>query len=655
MLEWLQQGLNDSRFMPHGHCFLWTPGLLWLYLIADGLTALAYFSIPPALWYFARKRTDFQYGWLVVLFGVFITACGATHVIKLWNIWHAAYWLDGWVALLTGVVSMGCAIAVWPIIPKMLALPGRGELEAAYAALSEQNRQLAENESRHRLLLETAAEGVWVLDREGNTTYANAAMAQMLGCSEIAYGRSWLDFVYDEDCPSARIYMRRRIAGISEKHEFRLRRVDGTPIYTIISTAPVPDSHGEVVGMLGYITDITERVQMDRQLKQLNRELEKRVEQRTAELERSNLELAREMVVREYVQDELKASNEQLNHYLRELQKHNDDITRLNVLSDRLHACNERDELLRVLAHGCRDLFECQGGALFEWRGDQLCLLDKVWGDGDELAWPLQANARAALRQGILFPNGIEQQDACGAQVRTRHGFVLCAPLQTRGANLGVLVITREEPFWSGEALTDQKLGQIVHALTEHTALALNNLTLRDQLREQSVSDPLTGLYNRRYLYEQMAHEMARWERSREPFALILLDIDHFKQFNDRYGHDLGDEVLIALAGLLLQHVRKSDVACRLGGEEFVVLLAGADQLQALSRAETIREAVKTLRLTRLDQGHTISISAGVAVFPEHGGNAQTLIRAADEALYESKRQGRDRTSLADQPQAQPG
>lgn len=648
MQDWLQHWLNDPNFMPHGHCFLWLPRLVWLYLVADGLTALAYFSIPPALWYFARKRTDFKYGWLVVLFGVFITACGTTHVIRLWNIWHTAYWLEGWVALFTGLVSITCAFAVWPIIPKMLALPGRGELEAAYTALSEQNRQLADNESRHRLLLETAAEGVWVLDREGNTTYANTAMAQMLGCSEIARGRSWLDFVYDEDCPSARIYMRRRIAGISEKHEFRLRRADGSPIYTIISTAPVPDASGEIVGMLGYITDITERVQMDRQLKQLNRELEKRVEQRTAELESSNLELAREVVVREYVQDELKASNERLNHYLRELQKHNDDITRLNVLSDRLHACNERGELLRVLEHGCRDLFQCEGGGLFEWRGEQLCLLESVWGDGDELAWPLRANARAALREGNFFPNGIEQQEACGAQARTRRGFVLFAPLQTRGSNLGVLVITREEPFWSGAALTDQKLGQIVHALTEHTALALNNLTLRDQLREQSVSDPLTGLYNRRYLYEQMAHEMARWERSREPFALILLDIDHFKQFNDRYGHDLGDEVLVCLAGLLLQHVRKSDVACRLGGEEFVVLLAGADRLQALSRAETIREAVKTLRLARLERGHTISVSAGVAVFPEHGGNAQTLVRAADEALYESKRLGRDRTSLAE-------
>jgi len=655
MLELLQHWLNDAGFMPHGHCFLWTPTILGMYLVGDGMSALAYLSIPPALWYFARKRTDLKYGWLAALFGLLVTACGATHLLKIWNIWNSAYWADAWVSLFAGIVTMVGVFSTWPLIPKVLALPSSAELEAAYAALSSQHRRLAESENRYRLLLENAGEGVWLLDRAGDTTFANAAMAQMLGCPEIAPGTNTLEFVHKEDHDSARMYMRRRIAGISEKFEFRLRRVDGRPIHTIVSSAPLLDVNGVVIGMLGVITDISERVQIDLQLQKLNRELELRVEERTAELERSNRELAREVVVREYVQDELKASNEQLNHYLRELQKHNDEITRLNELSDRLHACNERGELMRVLERGCRDLFQSDGGALFEWRGDTLGPLDPVWGASEELEWSLQANARAALRQGKLFPDGIGQQDVFGAQVRTRRGFVLCAPLQARGAGLGVLAVTREEPFWTGVTLIDQKLEQIVRALAEHTALALNNLTLRDQLREQSVSDPLTGLYNRRYLYEQMAHEIARWERSREPFALILLDIDHFKQFNDRYGHDLGDEVLIALAGLLQQYVRKSDVACRLGGEEFVILLAGADQVQALSRTEIIREAVKTLTLARLDRGHTISISAGVAVFPEHGNCAQSLVRAADEALYESKRLGRDRTSLANQGQFEPG
>jgi diguanylate cyclase (GGDEF)-like protein len=303
--------------------------------------------------------------------------------------------------------------------------------------------------------------------------------------------------------------------------------------------------------------------------------------------------------------------------------------------------------LLQVLQRGCREFFEADGGAVFEWHENELCLLESGWGDGGELIWSPQQDALVALAQGKLFPDCVEQQDLCGDRVATSRGFILCAPLHSRGAGVGALVMVRRDAFWRGDSIADQKLEQIVRALAEHTALALNNLTLREQLLEQSLSDPLTGLYNRRYLYEQMAHEMALWERSHQAFALILLDIDHFKSFNDRYGHDIGDEVLIALADLLHQHVRKSDVACRLGGEEFVVLMSGADQKRALARAEAIRNAVKKLVVPGVGPEHTISVSVGVAVYPDHGNNSHRLVRAADQALYESKRRGRDRTSLA--------
>ncbi len=647
MFAWLQQCLDNPAFMPHGHCFLWTPSLLWLYVIADGMVVAAYFSIPPALWYFARKRPDVKYRWVAVLFGVFITACGTTHLIKIWNIWHGAYWLEAWVTLFTGLVSLACAAALWPILPRLLALPSSKELQAAYQALSSQHRQLSESENRYRLLLETAAEGVWLLDRTGHTLFANAAMAQILGHPDHLQGSQLMDFIYEEDREYVLSMMQRRLEGIQEKHELRFRRRQGSPVYTIVSASPVTDAHGYVTGVLGLVSDISDRVLLEQQLAQLNHELEQRVELRTGELEKSNRELAREVVVREYVQEELKASNEQLNHFLRELEKHNEDITRLNELSDQLHECNTRAELLVVLQRGCRAFFNAESGALFEWQDDELCLLESAWGAGDELAWWPQQDALLALSQGKLFPDCVEQQHLCADRVASANGFILCAPLHSRGSGVGALVLVRREPFWRGDSITDQKLEQIVRALAEHTALALNNLTLLEQLREQSLSDPLTGLYNRRYLYEQMSHEMSLWDRTHQPFALILLDIDHFKSFNDRYGHDVGDEVLVALADLLHLHVRKSDVACRLGGEEFVVLLGGADQKRALARAEAIRTAVKKLVITGVEASNTVSVSAGVAVYPDHGDNAHNLVRAADQALYESKRHGRDRTSMA--------
>jgi diguanylate cyclase (GGDEF)-like protein/PAS domain S-box-containing protein len=647
MFESLQHLINDPAFMPHGHCYLWTPSLTWLYIVADGMIVAAYYSIPPALWYFARKRTDLQYRWLVVLFGVFIVACGTTHVLKIWNIWNSAYWLEAYITLFTGIVSIACAAALWPVMPTILALPRRSELEAAYQALSDQHAELRASEQRYRLLVETSAEGIWILDEQGNTSFANAAIAEILGCPEGLQGRNILDFVDPADRAQAELHTKRRLNGEKERYEFRFRRPDGSTVHTVISAAPLRDAQGNITGRLGVVSDISERVQLDDRQRQLNRELEERVQQRTDELDHSNLDLAREVIAREYAQQELKASNDQLNALLKQLAKHNENITRLNELNDALHGCTTRAELLQTLGAGCSRFFQYESGALYEWRGEQLEMVECAWGEHDHLEWTPHPDVLTALRKGTLFPDSFEQQEWHIEQVIMPNGYVLCAPLQSRGVSVGALVLVQRETFWSQDPIANQKLKQLVRALADHTALALINLTLLEQLREQSISDPLTGLYNRRYLYQEMQQEMALWERSRAAFAVILLDIDHFKSFNDRYGHDIGDDVLTALADLLQQQIRKSDIACRLGGEEFVVLLTHTDQQQAMARAETIRLAVKKLVIPGIDADHRISVSAGVAIYPLHGEDSTQLLRAADQALYESKHNGRDRISLA--------
>lgn len=381
----------------------------------------------------------------------------------------------------------------------------------------------------------------------------------------------------------------------------------------------------------------------------LNRELEKRVEERTRALEVSNSELAQEVVKREYIQQELRTSNEDLNRYLEELERRNEDITRLNALSDQLHCCDTHTELLRVLERNCDDLFESEGGVLLEWRGDQLHQLGTPWGCGIDAGWAAAPQALLALRLGRLFPDSAEEQHLVPT-LRSDGRHVLMAALQSRGNGIGALVLLRSQPFWSGETVIDDRFDQLLRALADHTALALSNLMLREQLREQSLSDPLTGLYNRRYMYQQLAHLIALWERGGPAFAFILIDVDHFKSFNDRFGHDVGDEVLISIADLLQNEIRKSDVACRMGGEEFVIVMAGASRELACERAEGLRNAVKALKLAGAD-GEVVTISVGVALYPDHGDDAFTLIRAADKALYESKGAGRDRVSLAVQCQ----
>ncbi len=645
MLAWFQQWLNDPGFMPHGHCFLWSRPLLWLSVIGDGLIALAYFSIPLALWYFARKRRHFQYRWIVVLFGVFIIACGATHLIKIWNIWNHAYWFEAWAGLFTGLVSSVCAIALWPILPRALALPSIEDLQGAYRSLSQRHQQLADSENRYRLLAETAGEGIWVLDSGGVTTYANQAMCDMLRSAGELVGRKLTDFVFEADIEAAQNNILRRLSGIRERHEFTFRRSDGSAMHTIVHASPVFDDSGKPIGSLKVIADVSDLIDAERQLEQLNRELEQRVDERTRALEVSNRELAQEMVTREYIQQELRTSNENLNRYLQELERQNDDITRLNVLSDQLHCCETHAELLRVLERNCDDLLKSEGGVLFEWRDEQLHQLGLPWGSGIDPSWAPAPQALLAVRSGRLFPDSAEQQNLLSA-ARCNEHYLLMAALQSRGNNIGALVLLRSQPFWSGETAIDDRFDQLLHAMADQTALALNNLMLREQLREQSLSDPLTGLYNRRYMYQQLARLMALWERGGQAFAVILIDVDHFKSFNDRFGHDVGDEVLVAIADLLQNEVRKSDIACRMGGEEFVILMAGASADLARARAEGLRAAVKTLKLAGA-RDEIVTISAGVALYPEHGDDTFTLMRAADKALYESKRTGRDRISVA--------
>jgi len=185
-------------------------------------------------------------------------------------------------------------------------------------------------------------------------------------------------------------------------------------------------------------------------------------------------------------------------------------------------------------------------------------------------------------------------------------------------------------------------------AVAEETSRALANLKARDTLHEQSIRDPLTGLYNRRFLEEFLLRELARAERKKHSLSIITLDIDHFKRINDTLGHGAGD-IVLRRVGLLLQgFVRQSDIACRVGGEEFSVLLPEASMQIATQRAEEIRKAVQELQLKYEDHDLSgITISLGVAVFPDHGTTEEALIRAADQALYDAKYRGRDRVVSA--------
>jgi diguanylate cyclase (GGDEF)-like protein len=193
-----------------------------------------------------------------------------------------------------------------------------------------------------------------------------------------------------------------------------------------------------------------------------------------------------------------------------------------------------------------------------------------------------------------------------------------------------------------------EALARQASAVGERISLALANLRLREVLRSQSIRDPLTGLFNRRYMEESLEREMRRATRNDECVSLLMLDIDHFKQFNDTFGHQAGDTLLRAVGDFLSQRTRGQDVACRYGGEEFVLILAGAAADDGCKRAELLREELK--QLTVLHAGQVlgrISVSIGTSAFPGQGATGEELLRAADEALYRAKAEGRDRVVVA--------
>jgi diguanylate cyclase (GGDEF)-like protein len=168
---------------------------------------------------------------------------------------------------------------------------------------------------------------------------------------------------------------------------------------------------------------------------------------------------------------------------------------------------------------------------------------------------------------------------------------------------------------------------------------------LQSSLREQALRDPLTQLHNRRFLSESLEHEFHRAQRTSEPLSVIMLDLDLFKSINDTYGHAAGDACLVWLARLLQQHIRRSDILCRYGGEEFLLVLPATDMAGATHYAERLRLLVERETCT-VDRHHLqLTVSLGIACYPSHGATGDEIIDRADEAMYVSKRAGRNRVT----------
>jgi diguanylate cyclase (GGDEF)-like protein len=293
------------------------------------------------------------------------------------------------------------------------------------------------------------------------------------------------------------------------------------------------------------------------------------------------------------------------------------------------------------LARYGAEFFPGSSGAVYRSAASGTDLeLARSWGDPAPFEAAFPADSCWAFRRGRLHVRR-EADDLPCAHLSERCRSA-CAPLLAQGEILGILVVCV-----GPDGAVPDDLEERARSLGEHLSLALANILLRETLRAQSIRDPLTGLYNRRYLDEHLRREFHRSARSGTPIGLLAIDLDHFKAYNDAYGHAAGDTALMSIASMLRLRSRDEDFVCRHGGEEFLVVLPGATTDDAEQRAEDLRRACADLPF---GTGRTLTMSVGVASFPEHGTAVDDVLAAVDEALYAAKRGGRDRVARASSP-----
>ncbi|MGE3958983.1 MAG: diguanylate cyclase [Vicinamibacterales bacterium] len=352
--------------------------------------------------------------------------------------------------------------------------------------------------------------------------------------------------------------------------------------------------------------------------------------------------------------DELVRANGQLTVSVKRVEHYAEQIAQLTALGQLLQSCLTAEEVFGVIQDAMPRLFPGDSGSVTILKSSgNLMETMAVWGANPPHQRVFGPDECWAFRRGR--PHFVADPTSplrCAHLVPEDGPASFCVPMVAQGDNVGILQFNflHVDP---AERLDDAGTMQstrarIATALGEHTALALANLRLREALRSQSIVDSLTGLFNRRYLENMLERECRRAVRSKRPLAVMMLDVDHFKQFNDTWGHDGGDAVLRELSSLMRAHFRGDDIACRYGGEEFVVVLTEATLESAFARAEELRKEVHRLVAEHRRQPlGTITISIGLAALPDHGVTPEDLIAAADRALYQAKAAGRDRTVTA--------
>lgn len=462
---------------------------------------------------------------------------------------------------------------------------------------------LQASEERYRRLFETAKDGIFLLDADtGRITDVNPFLVEMLGYSHAELlGRELWEIGPVKDILASQQAVRH----LQDKEYIRYENLP-------LETKSKQRVQVEFVSNV-YLVDGVKVIQCN----------------------------VRDITARKLAEDAAQQASDGLRALVAEMQLRDAEMNRLNQMNELLHACATQDEACKVVELMAGDLFAGQSGFLAMLNGrDQRLETVAHWGEEPAIVpafalgdcWGMrrgQPHEVVELRDGLVCQHFLDQPAS---------GY-LCVPLTVQGETLGLLCLIGSPNGAPRNAVARQ----LVVTMGEAIKLSISNLRLREKLREQATLDVLTGLYNRRFLDESLARELHRATRRKSPLCVAMLDIDHFKRFNDSFGHEAGDALLRELGQLLRDKVRKSDISCRYGGEEFALVFPDSSLADTRRRVEELRALARALEVRCGDQLlGKITLSAGVAQADANASRPNDLLRAADAALYAAKQAGRD-------------
>jgi len=466
--------------------------------------------------------------------------------------------------------------------------------------------ELKASEVRYRRLFETAKDGILLLDADtGKITDANPFLMDLLGYSRSELlGKKLWEIGSFRDIPASqdafrelqsKEYIRYENLPLETKSQKRIQVEFVSNVYLVNSTRVIQCN----------IRDITDRKESE---------------------------------------DAFRKTHGELLALVSELKKVEGEMQLLNRMNGLLQTCTTQDEAYQVVGMLMSDLFGGRTGFLAIFHAsDQNLQRVACWGD-EALAVPTFSMEDCwALRRGQ--PHNVMDPQAglmCRHFVHPPGDGYLCVPLSVQSETLGLLCLMGVAVKKGEHQLREHHLALMVG---ESIKLSLSNLKLREKLREQATRDPLTGLFNRRHLEDSLSRELHRARRGKSTLCIAMLDLDHFKKFNDTFGHQAGDLLLRELGQVLREKLRKSDIACRYGGEEFVIVMPDSSLADTCQRVEEIRMLVKKLEIRYGEQLlGAITVSAGIAGTREYGGiTIREFLHAADTALYAAKQAGRNR------------